>query len=155
MPLVSIPVPVQNVSPAVGVAAGDDDSCLLLADGTVQCWGGPPGNGGSQFHGNPVQVPDVNGAVAVSVGGVACAVLADSTASCWGDNSYGQLGEAAVESSLPVPVKQLTGVTAVAPGMDSTCALAGGAVLCWGSNTYGQLGNGTTLPSRTPVAVSM
>jgi alpha-tubulin suppressor-like RCC1 family protein len=43
----------------------------------------------------------------------------------------------------------------IAGGAHHTCALSSaGAVRCWGENAHGELGNGTSINSRTPVAVS-
>jgi len=62
---------------------------------------------------------------------------------CWGDNSYGELGNNSLVSSM-TPVTPLglgSGVSAIGAGVNFTCALlASGNVECWGYNNTGQLG---------------
>ena len=105
------------------IAAGSEDTCALLAVGTVYCWGdsryGALGNG--------------------TFGGVSppkCEAGADPCSST------------PVEVLTSVDGLPLTGVTAIAmsgTGIgDHVCALlAAGSVDCWGSNDYGELGDGT------------
>jgi alpha-tubulin suppressor-like RCC1 family protein len=152
----SVPVQVVgNVLPAFGsrqVAAGYQNACALLSDGTVECWGNIAGPSST-----PVAVSGLSGAVAIAEGGFhACALLSDGTVECWGDNEYGELGNGTTTySSTPVTVSGLSGGTAIAAGEDHTCALlSDGTVECWGDNAYGQLGDGTTTQSNTPVAVT-
>jgi alpha-tubulin suppressor-like RCC1 family protein len=97
------------------------------------------------------------GVTAIAVGGyTACAVTASGGVECWGDNSFGQLGNNSMASSLvPVPVQGLTkGVTAISVGGTSACAVTGGGgAVCWGDNSQGQLGSGLTTSSLVPVPV--
>jgi alpha-tubulin suppressor-like RCC1 family protein len=79
----------------------------------------------------------------------ACAVLSDKKVRCWGDNSTGQVGQGAADSTpayrKPIEVPNLPGVKAMAATFGTACALMdGGTVRCWGSNTGGGLGLGTT-----------
>ena len=57
----------------------------------------------------------------------------------WGDNTRGQLGDGASESSdVPVGVSGLSGVTAVSGGADFGLALlSDGTVMAWGENSFG------------------
>ena len=107
----------------------------------------------------------------VSVGGrFACAALRDQSVWCWGRNDENQLGyessdlcperlangqtRAVACHSYPLQVVGLPRVVALSAGGAHVCAvLATGELRCWGSNARGQLGNGSTLPSRAPVAV--
>jgi alpha-tubulin suppressor-like RCC1 family protein len=145
--------------PAVVVQAGATNTCVLLNDQSVWCWGanshGELGNGTTNQSPTPVQVSGVTQATAISVGGShACAVVGGGAVVCWGDNSYGQLGDAVTSgphscngsacSSSPVAVAALVGAVDVAAGDTHTCAiLSDDRVKCWGWNGLGQLGNGT------------
>lgn len=121
-------------------AAGFSHSCALLADGTVQCWGGNQngqlGNGGkTDFSYVPVTVSGITNAVAIAAGGDhTCALLANGTVRCWGENRFGQLGNGNLtKSAVPVVVIGLTNATAVAAGWEHSCAiLSDGRVMCWG-----------------------
>ncbi len=177
----SVPVTVSGITNAVAVAAGGADSCALLNDGTVQCWGennyGQVGNGTTTGVTEgmmayiavpvPVTVIGLTNAVAVAVDGEdACALLNDSTVQCWGVNVNGVLGNARANnlpvlapggrnvinvSPVPVTVSSISNAVAVS----GNCALlADGAVQCWGVNEYGELDSGATTESSVPVMVS-
>jgi alpha-tubulin suppressor-like RCC1 family protein len=101
----------------VGIAAGSNHTCALVASGNVMCWGdasaGQVGDGtigdGSGLRLSPTYV---------------CA-----TGTSCGAGSPNLLGN----------------VAAIAAGDFHTCAVtADGHVLCWGNNTSGQIGDGTT-----------
>jgi alpha-tubulin suppressor-like RCC1 family protein len=118
-------VPLRDV---VAISAGTWNTCALLGDGTVRCWGwahvGQLGSG-------------ENGVPAVGLWGYAqlnpvsvCAPRADD--SC--------------DPARPC-TEHLTGIVAVDVGWRHTCAVAeGGEVYCWGVDNYwtnyGQRGNG-------------
>lgn len=156
----STPVLVPGINSAVAVSTGRGlHSCVVLADGTVMCWGandfGQLGNGSLTNSVTPVLVSGITNAIAVSTGFTStCAVLADGTLQCWGTNSSG-IGSSTITSSAnPVVVSGISNAVDVSLGARHACAaLASGAVQCWGSNTYGQLGNGTATDSLTPVIV--
>ncbi len=88
--------------------------------------------------------------------GHSCVILIDRTVKCWGDNTYGQLGDGTVKSSLtPVTVLDLTNVRQIALGGFHTCALLiDNTVKCWGGNWFGQLGNDKVSYSSIPVVIS-
>jgi len=117
-----------------GIDGGSEASCAVLNDGSVWCWGTPPGLDGSNVA---VKVAGISGATAISVGGgLACALLASGDVTCF-DNS-----------TPPTPVG-LTGAIAVSASGSHACALlAGGTVRCWGDDFGGTLGDGTNGPSR-------
>jgi alpha-tubulin suppressor-like RCC1 family protein len=174
------PVAVTGLTGSVvSLAAGEGETCVLYAGGTVACWGandyGQLGLGSTsgpevcQFGGpvpcstTPVVVPGVSGATAVATNGQeACVVLSSGAVECWGSNLHGGLGNASVDggvpggsSPVPLVVSGLPRASAVGLGSGSACAvLLDGTVQCWGANVYGQLGNGSTTDSTTPVAVS-
>jgi alpha-tubulin suppressor-like RCC1 family protein len=166
----STPVEVSGLTAsAVAIGAGEVHTCALLADSTVECWGGNMdgelGNGTYANSSTPVPVIELTTTpITIAVGNeYTCALLADSTVECWGLNQYGQLGNGTAihNSNVPVAVVNpsgsgvLSGVIAIAAGAMHTCAiLAGGAVDCWGWDYAGQLGNGQmTTDSLTPVPV--
>ncbi len=90
--------------------AGDLDSCAMLADGTVKCWGinqqGTLGNGTNADSSVPVRVNGISTAVAITAGEIHnCAVLSGGPVKCWGYNFYGQLGNGTkTDSNTPVRI---------------------------------------------------
>ncbi len=155
---------------ALAVSAGGYQTCVLLDDATVKCWGrndeGQLGLGDTDNRGDgPSEMGDALPAVelgsgrtptAVLVGArFACAQLDDGTLKCWGDNADGQLGRGDVArvgdqpgemgDQLP-PIDLGSGRTVVAStaGVFHVCATLDTARLkCWGSNGEGRLGLGT------------
>jgi len=156
------PTTVSGISDATAISAGSFDTCALLADGSVKCWGanahGELGDGTTTERTTPVSVSGITRAVVISSGGDhTCALLSDGGAECWGDNYNGQLGDGTSfdTHTTPVSVNGLSGALAISAGGAHTCALlADGRMKCWGWNLYGQLGDGLTPNgSSTPVAV--
>lgn len=166
----SAPIRVTGLTRAASVAVGGDHVCVLLLDGTIQCWGtalwGQLGNGLNTSSWTPVPVSNVTDAVAIAAGyGHTCALMADATVACWGNDESGQLGLGTTTGPqgcsggtacaiAPVKIPGLSGVTAIAAGATSTCALlSDGTVRCWGDNEDGELGDGSQDSSSTPVVV--
>lgn len=92
-------------SAAVAVAAAWYNTCAILENGEVRCWGS--GAGGTHGYGNTMDLGDDELPAALGpldfasdtpavqlTGGRAhiCALFADAALRCWGYNSYGQLG---------------------------------------------------------------
>jgi alpha-tubulin suppressor-like RCC1 family protein len=99
----SPPAPVVGLAGVTALAAGDQHTCALLGDRTVQCWGRDifgqvgttaPASGPAVVLPTPVEgLTDVS---AIAAGqDFTCAVLADTTIRCWGANTSGQLGNGA------------------------------------------------------------
>jgi len=169
------PVVVKGINNARAVSVGDSDTCALLSDGTVKCWGwneiGQLGNGqGGRINETPVAVKDIANATAISMGGNhACAIHSGGRVKCWGENLHGQLGDGVRSHShsiswgnspkydfspVPVDVRGISNATAISAGSSHTCAaLSSGSVVCWGDNVYGQLGDGKLGDSASPVEV--
>jgi alpha-tubulin suppressor-like RCC1 family protein len=162
------PAPVQGLSGATQIAAGNFHSCAVLEGGLLLCWGqndhGQTGRGpgGAMVEPSPglVAFPAGSKVSQVSAGLLhTCAVLSDGSVWCWGDNQAGQIGtgvltadggDGAATGFNPADVLYPTQVAglpahavAVGAGYQHTCALlVGGAVMCWGSNQFGELGGG-------------
>lgn len=152
------------------IAAGDNFSCALFADGKVKCWGkndvgqlgisaaGDRGDGVNEM-GTSLPFIDLGinkTATAITAANASvCAILNDGTVKCWGSNTNGELGQdntnsigAATGTSVAAanPVNLGTGKTAaaIAAGANHVCALLNDAtVKCWGDNFVGQLGQGS------------
>src|SRR6266702_2867509 len=140
------------------VSAGGGNSCALMGDQTVWCWGqntsGQLGDGTIKDAMVPVQVTGLPPALDVAPGhDHTCAIDTTNQVWCWGSNAFGELGNGTTnDSSTPKLVKGLTGVVSVAAGYFHACALLStGRVWCWGDNGNGELGDGTTTASDVPV----
>ena len=154
---------------AVAVSSSFVNTCALLDNGRVKCWGfggfAIPATGATDNRGDdPGEMGDAlpyvdlgtgRTAVAISTGdNFACALLDNGRVKCWGANSSGQLGlgdtdtrgDAPGEMGDALPYVDLgTGrtATAVAAGNSHACArLDDGRIKCWGSNQAGALGVG-------------
>ncbi|MDC0710749.1 DUF5011 domain-containing protein [Stigmatella sp. ncwal1] len=156
-----VPVRVEGLSTVAAIAAGENHSLALMADGTVQAWGqntyGQLGHGTTTDSRIPSAVLNLSGVIAVAAGqSHSLALLADGTVRAWGNNTAGQLGDGSrTHRNIPVAVSALSGVIAMEAGDTHSLALmADGTVRAWGQNTYGQLGDGTTTQRLTPVAVA-
>ena len=164
-------VPLGAGRTAVAIAAGPRDTCAILDDGSVKCWGdnsyGQLGQGDQVDRGDdPGELGDAlppialgTGRTAIAIGVAetrACALLDDGSVKCWGDNGLGVLGigdtfdrgriPGQMGDALPA-VALGTGRTAVglAVGESHACALLDdGHVKCWGYNGLGELGVGDT-----------
>ncbi|HYF47077.1 MAG TPA: hypothetical protein VD926_12750 [Acidimicrobiales bacterium] len=167
-------LPAVSLGPSrtvAAVCAGGWQTCVVLDDATVRCWGdgddGALGLGDTANRGDgpeemgtnlpPVQFGSGRTATSVSVGeSHVCSRLDDGSVKCWGRNVAAQLGlgdqssrgdgSGEMGDSLP-RVALGTGRTAAAVTVGTThsCAvLDDGARKCWGSNLKGELGQGDT-----------
>ena len=93
---------------ATAISSGGSDTCALLDDGTVKCWGynkfGEFGYGHTNTLGdNPGEMGDNLPVVDLGTGKTAtvistaingsCAILNDGTVKCWGNSGFGELGQ--------------------------------------------------------------
>lgn len=159
------------------VSSGDSFSCVLLAGGSIHCFG-------DNANGELGRSPEPHGANLARVSATAvdlgagrtarvlvsgshhnCAILDNDQLKCWGYNADGQLGledsvnrgvESGLGDALP-PVNLGAGRTAkaVALGETHTCAILDtDRVKCWGMAYEGALGYGDGL-DRGAVTASM
>jgi alpha-tubulin suppressor-like RCC1 family protein len=136
---------------AVEIDDGYLQTCALLDDGTVWCWG-------KDFTGaarpTPWRVANIANAVQVDVGDThGCALRSDDRVACWGVlNEYGTLGNGTGSDSptSAVLVSGLTDADSISIQSLRSCATqrTGGAV-CWGSTMTGPTGF-----SMTPTAIT-
>jgi alpha-tubulin suppressor-like RCC1 family protein len=143
------------------VAAGNDHSLGLRADGTLYAWGdnyesqlGNPVNSGLDI---PTTTPtQVAGTYTQVVAGSyhTLALRADGSLWAWGYNGNGQLGFRNGGASTPTPTQVPGTYSRVAAGSYHSLGLReDGTLYAWGNNSSGQLGNGTSQSTATPTAV--
>lgn len=146
----STPQPVMtNGVPSV-VSAHLIGQCILLDDGTVDCWGYDDefqrlgdGTGVSQ---PPPGVPVFNGAtdlIGSPHGDFECAHRADNSLYCWGyppdcDITYPDGGY----PITPVARPDLASLSGLALGQQFLCGIQNSSVYCCGWQNSGDLGNG-------------
>ena len=133
----------------VAIAAGSDQSCAVLADGTAWCWGA---NGtGMGVSRNPTPVTTLQNIAQLSVGNnTLCALQAGANVPllCWGRDQFGQVGDGDfLDAGFEDVAQVLSPVSQVSTGGSHTCALTYGKVNCWGDNASGDLGLGSTTTS--------
>ncbi len=127
--------PVAGITQAVELAVGDTIACVIVADGTVRCWGrneyGELGDGTHEPRSAPVRVRGLDGVVGLDVDGFACARRVDGSVSCWGGN-MGETATAvpALRDAVDIAVANLLGIA----------RMADGTLRAWGENDSAQLG---------------
>ncbi|NYE62719.1 hypothetical protein FHW58_003938 [Duganella sp. 1224] len=150
----SVPTLIGKDTNWVGVWAGKYHVVALKSDGTLWAWGrnseGQLGDLTLQVRTAPVKVGGTDKTntatyTAASAGGThTMAIAKDGSLWTWGDNTYGQLGNAAV-STTPVPTPAKIGsltYNAVAAGATHSVAIdSTGKLWAWGNNGSGQVGN--------------
>jgi alpha-tubulin suppressor-like RCC1 family protein len=99
------PVRVVDLSDVVQVTCGAGQSCALIRDGSVRCWGfngdGRLGDGTTMDRLTPVRVSGLPPVVQiVAAHWSTCALTADDRVFCWGNNSQGQLGDGTTTNAL-------------------------------------------------------
>ncbi|HUG47644.1 MAG TPA: hypothetical protein VMP67_04460 [Candidatus Limnocylindria bacterium] len=165
----STPVQVTGVDDALAISAAWNHTCALRSDASLACWGlngdgatgyGGLGDGTLDDRLAPIQVVDIDDAVALDAGGWStCAVRSGGSVWCWGYGALGGLGDGlSTNSALPVEVSGIGDARDVTVGGFHACAVrAGGDIACWGANESpngaGQLGDGTLTNSAVPVQV--
>ncbi|MFM7271398.1 MAG: InlB B-repeat-containing protein, partial [Actinomycetes bacterium] len=167
------PVDLGTGRSAVKIAVGGDNSCAILDDATLKCWGvndsGQLGQGDTATRGDALgemgdALPSIDvgsGRTVTDLGigwsGHICALLDNATVKCWGEGWAGVLGlggerdrgDDPGEMGDDLPEVNLgTGrsVRQLAVGDVHNCAILDNwTVKCWGLNEAGQLGLGDSL----------
>jgi alpha-tubulin suppressor-like RCC1 family protein len=128
----------------VSVTAAVDNTCAMMSNGTVYCWGrNENATLGFGFKTSPMSavlvptsVPSLTGIQSLHLASFhSCAIMSDSSVSCWGSNQFGQLGLGANvnESFIPKAVPGLSGASDLDNSVYANCAvIKGGKVMCWG-----------------------
>ena len=144
----------------IGLAAGVEHTCALLATGRVACWGGnfkgQLGDGAKDDRSSPRALRDLDDAVEITAGTWhTCARRRSGRVACWGDGTYGQLGDGTtVERRRPADVGGLEDATQLSAGGDHTCALRkNGTAVCWGRNVHGEIAKGRAPGGNVPTPV--
>ena len=151
------------------IACGEEFTCAIRTDGTVECWGrggsGQIGHGAFSGITTPYPTSPTISAIDIALGGMAaCALLQDGSVKCWGNNDYGQLGIGSygggsyfspqTQSSGALGGKATIIFMSWYPGTnyDHVCAtMENGDVMCWGWNSNDILGLGN---GDNPAAIS-
>lgn len=177
----STTLPTNYIASSISTSGSRSDTICALVGGKAYCWGrntiGEIGDGSTTRRNLPTKVTDtgvLSGKTVTAIsqdgfpdqpttGYTHVCVVASGAVYCWGENSSGQLGRGAnntTDSKVPVAVYTggaLSGktVTDVAVGLRHTCALANNEVYCWGSGVSGQVGDGSfsNTPRYVPVKV--
>jgi len=149
---VPFPVPVDDLSDAVELAAGSATrTCARRVGGQVVCWGATPlGDGTTDDSARPRTVASI--ADAAQLGGhlpATCIRRSGGQLACFGRDLLG----GAAPSNSPITVAGLASASLVSHGPSArhACALTSDGLRCFGNNDAGELGNGTT-DSATPLA---
>jgi alpha-tubulin suppressor-like RCC1 family protein len=162
--LTNVLVP-ANAGSSTAVGLGNEHSCWVRADSSVQCSGdnghGVLGNGegGDQSNDEEQSVVSVLAAVGgapftgvrqVFGGGAnTCALMQDGRVACWGDNKYGQMGGGTASNTPRYVMRatatgavQLTGAEQLLGKWTRYCTRnARGEYWCWGKGTSGEFGD--------------
>jgi len=110
------------------VAAGNNFSCALKADGTVACWGD---NSSGQ------STPPSGTFTSLSAGSDSvCGIRTDNTVACWGDNTYNQT------NAPPGQFQQVSVGDGFACGLRVTSTVS-----CWGQDDFSGPGLYTAISS--------
>lgn len=137
------------------VAAGQNHTCAIRADGSLWCWGDNPdgqlGLGDTEPRFDPTLVSGLDDVEAVALDTFhTCALRASGELLCAGRNDEGMLGVEGVEGHSTFTIAPSDGAyVGIAAGRFHTCgvAVAGGQswFRCAGENGDGRLGTGDTL----------
>lgn len=161
----AIPLPLL----ALGIHAGNDNSCALDYSRTLHCWG--RADSGQMADGlfapdreSPFAIPGLGGINFYELGGGhICAARVDGIEYCWGQGNSGQLGDgstpAARSSFGPIADAATITTKQIASSTSATFALTtDGRVQAWGGHSSaGILGNGNLNAQRSvpgPVLVA-
>jgi hypothetical protein len=140
------PALANNLNGIVQLAASQNGTCALRADGTLFCWGdngeGAVGIGTFANALVPTKVA-LSGVQQVAAQfDTFCVRRSDATVWCWGTDQYGDVGDGsgAVAITSPVQVMGLPPSASIAAGGANACSVGTDLSLeCWGNNSSGQI----------------
>lgn len=121
------------------ISAGEDNTCVVLADHHINCWG----SGNVARDTLPASIPEITSAVQIASGNsFVCTLRTDGSVWCWGTNELGQLGDnsTADRPVHPAPiVSDGAAASQVAVRARHACKRnQNGTASCWGSNKWGE-----------------
>ncbi|MCH7698169.1 MAG: hypothetical protein IH865_04455 [Chloroflexi bacterium] len=164
----TIPTRVSGLGSVRAISAGGQHTCVVTAEGGVECWGNASQNrlgiGGLLSSAKPgdviVRAPAtlLTSIKSVTAGSDhTCALTLEDSIVCWGawkmvaDEGSGS----AVRTSLAEDVPwSIDAVREISAGSRHTCFVTtSGVAKCWGGGAYGRLGDGTGITSPVPVDV--
>jgi len=136
------------------IAAGAQNSCVVMTNGTAKCWGIGLANASLDSYDKaaPSDVRLANNTILTSVKKIdigwshVCAVLTSGSVKCWGNTSEYPIGNATFGQYSPAlyaadVIGLPEAVDDIDAGYSHSCAkTVSGKMLCWGSNRTGQLG---------------
>ena len=151
------PWPVVNLKGAVHLAVGGRQSCVVLEDQTVSCWGWNEqcqlGDGTRVHRYQPTPVRGLQNVVQLALDySSSCARTQEGVVFCWGLVHVPHATKP-VHSCYPRPVPGLSSVAQITAGAVICARKTDGGVLCWGQNDRGELGDGTNELRSHPVLV--
>jgi E3 ubiquitin-protein ligase HERC3 len=164
------PVNVGTGRTTRAITAGYENTCALLDDYSVKCWGRDGGGSALGTMGDTLPVVDLGTnrtAKSVSRGrDFTCALLDDDSVKCWGGATWGQLGlgdtmrrVAPADMGDNLPALDFGGssaAVAISAGALHACAIrSDGILFCWGSGNQGSTGLGSGEASLRPAAVDL
>lgn len=168
-----------DLTNVVGLTASTYNTCALISDGKIKCWGDTTGSGKNNSGVGYVRLcindlitvpcslgPTVlTNAKQVNMSGqTSCAIRIDETQACWGNNNgvYGYTTTSGDRAGASSASPTISGAKALGTGTYTGCGLyqigitpvsvTGGQVKCWGANASLGLGRGTSLPNGTGTA---
>lgn len=157
------PVDVVGLSGVVALTTGGYHTCVMLSEGTAECWGqnlyGELGDGTNVSRTTPVAVSAAPGAFTRLFAGAydTCAITQAGAAMCWGADDVAQVGDGGGSNKfVPTPViGASSGTASLAIGRAHTCRIdASGVMSCWGGNVWAQTGLQTSsIVIVTPKAI--
>ena len=144
---------VETLGVDTSLSAAGDNTCSILVNGTLMCWGwdDPYGQLGDGYpnvnQSTPVFVASSNNFSFISVGAYnICGLLTNGSAMCWGHDSDGQVGDGngfTYNITIPVFVSGNHNFSTISAPRWQTCgSLTNGSAMCWGRDEFGELGDG-------------
>jgi alpha-tubulin suppressor-like RCC1 family protein len=155
-----LPSLVPGLDQAIAVSPGYEHNLALKKDGTVWAWGHNymhalgQGPSNSEYRKSPLQVPGLDGVVAISASSnFNLALKQDGSLWAWGENDAGQVGDGkdsytpdyGLVEEAPFQVVNIADMVAVDTGSTHSLGLRrDGTLWSWGSNDLGELGQGAS-----------